>query len=111
MCGIAGILRSDGGPVASAVIGEMISKLAHRGPDGSGLEARGALGIGHRRQVGQRLWRPERLPSGAGISAAVTLADVQDLSPMALAQRPYSPLWLLLVLAEWLRQNRAEVAW
>ncbi|HKZ05057.1 MAG TPA: asparagine synthase (glutamine-hydrolyzing) [Methylomirabilota bacterium] len=49
MCGIAGILRRDGAPVDEALLGAMTSVLAHRGPDGQGVWARGPVGIGHRR--------------------------------------------------------------
>ena len=61
MCGIAGILRFDGHPVAPSLIGGMLEKLAHRGRDhaavetggsGSGegrLSARTSIALGHRR--------------------------------------------------------------
>ena len=49
MCGIAGILRLDGGPVDPRPIERMINALAHRGPDGSGIHVRGSIGLGHRR--------------------------------------------------------------
>src|SRR5512145_3188643 len=49
MCGIAGILRRDGAPVDEVLLGAMTSVLAHRGPDGQGVWARGPVGIGHRR--------------------------------------------------------------
>ncbi|MBE3133900.1 MAG: asparagine synthetase B, partial [Acidobacteria bacterium] len=37
MCGIAGIVRTDGRPVDAAVLGRMAACLAHRGPDQKGL--------------------------------------------------------------------------
>ena len=49
MCGIAGLLRADGAPVDEALLASMTSVLAHRGPDGQGVYARGPVGLGHRR--------------------------------------------------------------
>ena len=49
MCGIAGIMELAGAPVDSARLGRMTDSLVHRGPDGHGLEIRGAVGLGHRR--------------------------------------------------------------
>ena len=49
MCGIAGVLRLDGGPVERAPLERMIGCLAHRGPDGSGIHVAGSIGLGHRR--------------------------------------------------------------
>jgi len=49
MCGIAGILRHDGGPVDPGVLERMTRALAHRGPDGQGLHTEPGLGLGHRR--------------------------------------------------------------
>ena len=49
MCGIAGILRVDGGLVERDPLERMVGALAHRGPDGSGIHVNGAIGLGHRR--------------------------------------------------------------
>src|SRR5207253_2929744 len=49
MCGICGVLRFDGRPVAPDQLEAMTESLAHRGPDGMGMELRGGAGIGHRR--------------------------------------------------------------
>ncbi|MBI5629784.1 MAG: asparagine synthase (glutamine-hydrolyzing) [Elusimicrobia bacterium] len=49
MCGIAGIINFDGRPVGEGVLLPMVKRLAHRGPDGQGLERRGPVGLGHRR--------------------------------------------------------------
>lgn len=49
MCGIAGILNLDGAPVERAVLADMGTSLAHRGPDGEGLHVEQALGFAHRR--------------------------------------------------------------
>jgi asparagine synthase (glutamine-hydrolysing) len=53
MCGIAGILRTQG-PIAPEVLGRMTDALAHRGPDDAGLHADVAasgagVGLGFRR--------------------------------------------------------------
>ena len=37
MCGIAGILRVDGGGADAALLRRMTDILAHRGPDGDGF--------------------------------------------------------------------------
>ncbi len=49
MCGIAGILHTDGTPVSHDVIAAMTESLAHRGPDGDGVALFDAVAIGHRR--------------------------------------------------------------
>ncbi len=49
MCGIAGILRMDGGAVGEQPLEAMTTILAHRGPDGDGFFRRGPVGLGHRR--------------------------------------------------------------
>lgn len=48
MCGIAGILRLDRNP-NRAEISQMVSLLAHRGPDGEGVYVRDSVALGHRR--------------------------------------------------------------
>jgi asparagine synthase (glutamine-hydrolysing) len=49
MCGIAGIVNLDGGPVDCADIKRMTDAIAHRGPDGEGQWCEGSVGLGHRR--------------------------------------------------------------
>jgi asparagine synthase (glutamine-hydrolysing) len=49
MCGIVGVVRADGAPVAPAVIVAMRDRLAHRGPDDAGLHVAGPVGLGARR--------------------------------------------------------------
>jgi asparagine synthase (glutamine-hydrolysing) len=49
MCGIGGILRTDGGLVEPRPLERMNHALAHRGPDGSGIYVDGAIGLCHRR--------------------------------------------------------------
>lgn len=49
MCGIAGIVRIDGGPAGGELLRAMTSALAHRGPDGDGFFCEGPVGLGHRR--------------------------------------------------------------
>jgi asparagine synthase (glutamine-hydrolysing) len=49
MCGIAGEIRFDNKFADTAAVGRMMKALAPRGPDGSGLLARGRLALGHRR--------------------------------------------------------------
>ena len=49
MCGIAGILHLNGGPVSEDEISSMVRSMSHRGPDGEGTRIDGNVGIGHRR--------------------------------------------------------------
>lgn len=49
MCGITGILRSDGEIPSRRTLEEMTDIISHRGPDGSGYYIDGPVGLGHRR--------------------------------------------------------------
>jgi asparagine synthase (glutamine-hydrolysing) len=49
VCGLAGIVRLDGGPVDPAALLGMTDAVAHRGPDGQGTWSEGPVGLGHRR--------------------------------------------------------------
>ncbi|HEY0782247.1 MAG TPA: asparagine synthase (glutamine-hydrolyzing) [Thermoanaerobaculia bacterium] len=49
MCGIAGILRFDGGEVAPAELQAMTDALVHRGPDDEGFYYGSGVGLGMRR--------------------------------------------------------------
>jgi asparagine synthase (glutamine-hydrolysing) len=49
MCGVAGMLRFDGGPASPVKLRQMADAIAHRGPDGEGFFIDGSLGLGHRR--------------------------------------------------------------
>lgn len=49
MCGIAGEIRFDGSFADAAAVEKMTAALAPRGPDGSGVVARGPVAFGHRR--------------------------------------------------------------
>jgi len=49
MCGIVGIRRFDGRPVEADLVQAMADRLAHRGPDDSGVWVDGSVGFGHRR--------------------------------------------------------------
>ncbi|CAN5321006.1 N-acetylglutaminylglutamine amidotransferase [soil metagenome] len=49
MCGLAGELRFDGRSADVADLAKMTACLVHRGPDGDGLWAQGAVALGHRR--------------------------------------------------------------
>ncbi len=44
MCGIAGVIRSDGRPVDREVLGRMAARLVHRGPDQEGFWVQGKDG-------------------------------------------------------------------
>jgi len=49
VCGIVGIRRFDGQPVAVDTLRRMAAALPHRGPDGEGFWVSGPVGFGHRR--------------------------------------------------------------
>ena len=49
MCGIAGVLRTDGQFVEKGVIRTMTARLRHRGPDDEGIYVHENIGLGHRR--------------------------------------------------------------
>ena len=62
MSGIAGVYYLDGRAVDRADVDRMVERIAHRGPDASGVWSEGAVGLGHR-----MLWTTpeslgERLP-------------------------------------------------
>ena len=68
MCGIAGILRFDGGPVDRDVLGRMGAALRHRGPDDSGIFTDGPVGFAHQRlaviDLSAAAAQPMRTPDG-----------------------------------------------
>lgn len=51
MCGITGVMLKPGARVDPTLLERMTTRLAHRGPDGSGtwISGDGAVGLGHRR--------------------------------------------------------------
>jgi len=49
MCGIAGVLNTDGAAADAALVQRMTDAIAHRGPDGEGHFVAGPVGLGHRR--------------------------------------------------------------
>jgi asparagine synthase (glutamine-hydrolysing) len=49
MCGIAGLIHTDGAPVSPVVLKRMTDAIAHRGPDGEGHWIDSNIGLGHRR--------------------------------------------------------------
>ncbi len=51
MCGIAGILKYNGGKVEKSKLKKMTDSIIHRGPDGEGhwVSMSGQIGFGHRR--------------------------------------------------------------
>ena len=49
MCGIVGIYHFDGTSASPVTVKAMADAIAHRGPDGEGQFADGAVGFGHRR--------------------------------------------------------------
>ena len=49
MCGIAGIVKDRGVAISEVELRAMTDAIQHRGPDGSGIEIMGNVGLGHRR--------------------------------------------------------------
>jgi asparagine synthase (glutamine-hydrolysing) len=49
MCGVAGLLYTDGAPASPVALQRMTDAIAHRGPDGEGHWVDGPVGLGHRR--------------------------------------------------------------
>ncbi|OGG12840.1 asparagine synthase (glutamine-hydrolyzing) [Candidatus Gottesmanbacteria bacterium RIFCSPHIGHO2_02_FULL_39_11] len=49
MCGIGGMYRFDGKKPDSSVLQKMSASIAHRGPDGSGIDIESNVGLIHRR--------------------------------------------------------------
>ncbi|MBA2524825.1 MAG: asparagine synthase (glutamine-hydrolyzing) [Pyrinomonadaceae bacterium] len=49
VCGIVGLVRSDGLDVDEALLGRMCNAIRHRGPDDDGFYVNGSVGLGMRR--------------------------------------------------------------
>ena len=49
MCGIAGIIKTDGSAPHRERLGMMIAAIAHRGPDAQGIHCSGPAGLAHAR--------------------------------------------------------------
>lgn len=49
MCGLAGFLNTDGMPAGRRIADAMAHAIAHRGPDGHGVDSDGPFAVGHRR--------------------------------------------------------------
>jgi asparagine synthase (glutamine-hydrolysing) len=49
VCGITGVLNTDGKPVSVGVLRRMTDIVRHRGPDGEGFWTDSFVGLGHRR--------------------------------------------------------------
>ena len=47
MCGICGIIETDGRPIHESELQRMVQTIAHRGPDGQGIKIAGPVGLGH----------------------------------------------------------------
>ena len=68
MCGIVGALDFGGAATDRETLQSMTNALAHRGPDGEGIEVSGEVGLGHRRlriidlsrRADQPLWNQSR---------------------------------------------------
>src|SRR5688500_3338471 len=85
MCGIAGIVRFDGAPVASEVLTRMIDVQRHRGPDGEGVWSDGPVGLGHRRlaiiDLSEAASQPMRGPGGEQLVYNGEVYNFRELRP------------------------------
>ncbi|HBP21499.1 MAG TPA: asparagine synthase (glutamine-hydrolyzing), partial [Planctomycetes bacterium] len=71
MCGIAGIARvGEPDPEDERRVQAMVDALAHRGPDGEGVERLGPVVLGHRRLAILDLSERGRQPMRAGLAPA-----------------------------------------
>lgn len=67
MCGVAGIVRFDGGAVDAARLTAMRDTLEHRGPDGADVWISGRAGLAHRRlSIIDLEGSPQPMESGDG---------------------------------------------
>jgi len=73
VCGIAGRVNfRSGAPVDPHLVEQMCDLLAHRGPDGAGIEVRGPVGLGHRRLSIIDLSAAGRQPMSDGRGLSIT---------------------------------------
>ena len=71
MCGIAGFLRLDDEPASAADARRMADAMSHRGPDGRGAWAEGAVALAHARLIvrdrSDAAAQPMLSPGGEGV--------------------------------------------
>ena len=77
MSGIAGILRLDGVPAGRPDVERMLARLAHRGPDGTGLWHAGPCSLGHVMLHTTPESLRERLPLASADGSLVLTADAR----------------------------------
>jgi asparagine synthase (glutamine-hydrolysing) len=94
MSAIFGIINLDGRPAARSDLEGMAEKLAHRGPDGTGVWLEGPVGLGHQMLLTTPESRHERLPllnltGKLAITADARLDNRDELIELlGLAKRP-----------------------
>src|SRR5688500_9852367 len=111
MCGLAGVLHTDGAEAEICSLRAMGEAIAHRGPDGAGQYTDGPLGLAHRRLAVLDLTdagrQPMQTPDGRYVLAFVgEIYNFRDLRPglEALGHRFRSRTdteVLLYALAQW----------
>ena len=69
MCGIVGIIQRDGTAVDPVVLRRMADRLAHRGPDGEGMQIDGCVGLFHKRLAIIDLATGQQPMTYAGVTA------------------------------------------
>ena len=86
MCGIAGIMTTDGSPPSEPVLKRLADALAHRGPDGRGRHMAGGVGMVQTRlaiidlETGdQPIYAPAGAADGAAIVANAEIYNYVEL--------------------------------
>lgn len=111
MSGIAGIAQLDGRPVARATMERMADVLAHRGPNGRGIQIHAHVGLCHLllHTTPESLQERQPLSNASGTAAIVADARLDNraelgaalgLSPAALRELPDAAL-ILRAYGEW----------
>ncbi len=78
MCGIAGLMSTDGTPPLQAALDAMLNALAHRGPDGEGKYAHGGVLVGQKRLAIIDLATGDQPLFGPGETALVANGEIYN---------------------------------
>lgn len=93
MSGVAGLWHLDGRPAAPADAERMVARLAHRGPDGSGIWTGGAVALGHRllHTTPESLGERQPLASRDGRLVLTADAHLDNREELRAALGPHAP--------------------
>ncbi len=92
MCGIAGLTTKDGSAPSAAVLGTMMSAIAHRGPDGEGCHAGADVALGQKRLAIIDLATGDQPLFGPGGTALVANGEIYNYIELKqeFAGRPFA---------------------